>query len=154
MWNTIIKHFDQQWKNKQEFGWICWFFFKMIMDNWNEHGLNRSQKQLIETSDSQFKSGFQYTIPFDRYCIILSIDLFVTLIIRVIQWFWTIRSQSQLWKKSIAYYTINIDRRLFPFNTRHKSNSEIHSRSLPLYSCLFNITILWDYPVQSSSFTW
>ena len=35
-----------------------------------------------------------------------------------------------------------------------KSNIGIHSRSLPLYSCLFNITILWDYPVQSSSFTW
>ena len=50
--------------------------------------------------------------------------------------------------------TINSDRKLFLFNTHYELNNGIHSRSLPLYSCLFNITILWDYPVQSNTFTW
>ena len=33
----------------------------MGMDHWNKHSKNRFQKQLIETSDSQFHSGVQYT---------------------------------------------------------------------------------------------
>ena len=152
--NTSIKHFHQQWRNKQEIEWICWFFYKMIIDKTNEHNLNRSQKQLIETPDSQINRGFQYTIPFDRFLTTLSIVYHVKML--VIQCFWAIQFQAQLWKNIIVCYTITIDsnRRLSPFNTQYKSNNGIHSRSLPLYLCLFNITILWDYPVQSSSFTW
>ena len=56
------------------------------MDNSNEHIKNRSQKQLTETPDSQFNNGFQYTIPFYCFLIISSTNLFVTLIIQVIQY--------------------------------------------------------------------
>ena len=127
------------------------FFNKMIMDKTNEHNLNRSQKQLIETPDSQFNRGFQYTISFDRFLTTLSIVYQIEML--VIQWFWTIQSQSQLWKNIIVCYTITIDRNGY-LHSIHKSNIGIHSRSLSLYTCLFSITILWDYPVQSSSFTW
>ena len=100
--NLSIKHYHQQWKNKQEFGWICWFFYKMIMDKTNEHSYNRSQEQLIETPDPQFNRGFQCTIPFDRFLTILSIVYHVEML--VIQCFWTIRFQSQLRKNNSFLY--------------------------------------------------
>ena len=105
---------------------------------------------MIETPDSQFHRDFQYTIPFDRCLTTLSIVYHVEML--VIQCFWTIQYQSQLGKNIIVFYTITIDSNGY-LHSIHKSNNGIHSRSLPLYSCLFNITILWDYPVQSSSFT-
>ena len=61
--------------------------YKMGMDHSNEQSWNRSQKQLIETPDPQFNSGFNkqsHSIVFLLFY--LSIDLFVTLIIRVIQY--------------------------------------------------------------------
>ena len=87
--NTSIKHLNQQWKNKQEFGWICWLFYKMIMDKTNKHSLNRSQKQLIETPDPQFNRGFQYTVPFYNFLTTPSIEYHVEML--VIQCFWAIR---------------------------------------------------------------
>ena len=111
---------------------------------------------MIETPDSQFNRGFQYTISFDRFLTNLSIVYHVEML--VIQCFWTIQSQSQPRKNIFVFYTITIDSNGYLHSihntNRIESNNGIHSRSLPLYSCLFNITILWDYPVQSSSFTW
>ena len=98
---------NQQWKNKQEFGWICWFFYKTVMDKTNKHSLNRSPKQLIETPDPQFNRDFQYTVPFDRFVTTLSIVYHDEML--EIQCFWTIQSQSQLWKIFIVCYTFTID---------------------------------------------
>ena len=82
------------------------------------NSLNRSQKQLIETPDPRFNHGFQYTIPFDRFLTTLSIVYHVKML--VIQCFWAIQFQAQLWKNIIVCYTITIDsnRRLSPFNTQ------------------------------------
>ena len=44
----------------------------------------------------------------------------------------TIRFHSQLWNNSIAYNTINSDKRMYSINTQNKSNNKIHSHSLPL----------------------
>ena len=73
---------------------------------------------MIETPDSQFNRGFQYTIPFNPFITTLSIVYHVEML--EMQCFSKIQSQSQLRKKSIAHYTVNSDRRKYPFNTQHK----------------------------------
>ena len=107
----------------------------MIMDKTNEHNLNRSQKQLIETPDSQFNRGFQYTISFDRFLTTLSIVYQIEML--VIQWFWTIQSQSQLWKNIIVCYTITIDNNGYLHS--------IHYRTLESILILFPSLMIVQY---------
>ena len=92
------------------------------MDKTNENSLNRSQKQLIETPESQFNRGFQYTIPFDRFPTTLSIVYHVEML--VIQGFYTSQSQTQLWKNIIVCYTITIDRNGYLHAIHNKNRIE------------------------------
>ena len=49
---------------------------------------------------------------------------------------------------------IVIEGYLHSIHNTNESNNEINYHSLLFYLYLFNITILYDYPLQSSSFTW
>ena len=139
---------NQQWRNKQEFGWICWLFYKTVMDKTNKHSLNRSQKQLIETPDPQFNRGFQYTVPFDRYLTNLSIVYHVEML--VIQCFWTIRFQSQLWKNIIVCNTITIDSNGY-LHSIHKTNRIEQWNLFSFTSTLFMLVQYNDFMRLSST---
>ena len=118
------------------------------MDKTNEHSLNRSQKQLIETPDSQFNRGFQYTIPFDRFVTTLSIVYHVEIL--VIQCFWIIQSQSQLWKNIIVCYTITIDSNGY-LHSIHKTNRIEQWNLFSFTSTLFMLVQYNDFMRLSST---
>ena len=90
---------------------------------------------MAETPDSQFNRGFQYTIPFDRFPTTLSIVYHVEML--VIRCFWTIQSQSQLWKNIIVCYTITIDNNGYLHS--------IHYRTLESILILFPSLMIVQY---------
>ena len=119
-WNTNIKHLNFEWHKNREYGWICWTIMQWIWiirmntvkidpkSNW----LKLPILSLLVVYNTQSLSNI--------FLLFYLFYLFVTLIVRVIQYSETIRFQSQLWKKSTTNNTINSDRRLCSFNTKHK----------------------------------
>ena len=103
---------------------------------------------MIETPDPQFNRDFQYTIPFDRFLTTLSIVYHVEML--VIQCFWTIQFQSQLWKNIIVFYTITIDRNGY-LHSIHNTNRIEQWNPFLFASILFKLAQYNDFMRLSST---
>ena len=103
---------------------------------------------MTETPDPQFNSGFQYTIPFDRFHTTLSIVYHVEML--VIQCFWTIQSQSQLRKNITVCYTITIDSNGY-LHSIHKTNRIEQWNPFSFTSTLFMLVQYHDFMRLSST---